>query len=71
MINKFSSIFWGTIFFALSLSGCNTILITHTQGEATDVVDSAASLDAKVDAKIDPEIQILPKPLTTLPLVDI
>ncbi len=52
---------FGTFFFMLCLSGCNTIVITHTQGHASDVVDSAATIEAKVDSSLDPIIDLYPK----------
>lgn len=52
----------GTFFFAFCLVGCNTIVITHTQGQASDVVDSSPSLEASVDTDLSPVLDMSPKP---------
>lgn len=47
-----------SFFFVIALVGCNTIVVTHTQGRAEDVVDAQPTIDAKLDTKIDPTLTL-------------
>lgn len=48
----------GLFFFSLSLVGCNSIIITHTQGRADDVVDSQPQVTAEVNPNISPTVSV-------------
>ncbi len=51
----------GTFFFAFCLVGCNTIIITHTQGKASDVVDAQPTVETKVETDLSPTLDMSPK----------